>query len=67
MSQWNMAGISIGCILIIVSNQMEKGLGLMLTGVIIVAIGIAKFMIDLKKEKAKNKSPKVEEKSNKKK
>lgn len=53
MSQWNMAQISIGCILIMVANQMEQGKGLMLTGVVIAGAGLYKFIVELKRENKK--------------
>lgn len=56
MSQWNLATISIGCIIIMVSNQMENGGPLMLLGVAIAGFALSRFFMDLSKEKKKNQS-----------
>ena len=54
MSQWNLATISIGCIIIMVSNQMENGKPLMILGTVIAGVALARFFKDLKKEKQKS-------------
>lgn len=47
MSQWNMAAISIGCIIIMVSNQMENGTGLMVVATIFTGVCVARFFKEL--------------------
>lgn len=51
MSQWNLAAISVGCLIIMISNQMENGQPLMVLATIFTGVCLAKFFKDLKKAK----------------
>lgn len=59
MTQGNMAIISIGCIIIMLSDPQKNGFGLMFLGTVVAVFGIIRFVKDYREQK---KNPKKKRK-----
>lgn len=58
MSKWNLSFISIGCLLILVSNNLEDGRNLMIIGLFIAGFAGYRFIKEVREENKKQKSKK---------